>query len=163
MRNGPGGAPERQGERRRVTNESSRNIASDAGAGHVAAAMPEAASPSAMAVYEAGLKRGAFLIQRCNGCSRHIFYPRVICPHCASPDIGWLEPGGAGTVYSTTVVRRTANKGGPYNVALIDLVEGVRLMSRVEGIAPEAVRIGMPVRLAIEVVNGARAPVFRPA
>lgn len=116
-----------------------------------------------MAVYEAALKRGAFVIQRCNGCSRHIFYPRVVCPYCASLDIGWLEPSGAGTVHSTTVVRRPANNGGPYNVALIDLAEGVRLMSRVDGIAPEAVKIGMSVRVAVAVVNGVSAPVFCPA
>ena len=49
-----------------------------------------------------------------------------------------------GTVYATTVVRPRGEE--PYNVALVDLPEG-RRMTRVEGVAPEAVRIGMPVRM----------------
>lgn len=120
-----------------------------------------AASP-AMAAYGEALTAGQFRIQRCNDCRRHVFYPRVVCPHCASDDLDWVEPSGLGTVYSTTVVRRPADKGGPYNVALIDLDEGVRLMSRVDGLAPEAVRIGLRVRVQVTTVNGAPAPVFTP-
>jgi uncharacterized OB-fold protein len=52
---------------------------------------------------------------------------------------------GQGQVYSTTIVRRRPDRGGDYNVAIIELVEGARMMSRVEGIAPEKVKIGMDV------------------
>lgn len=121
--------------------------------------VPESVGQSAMNVYEAGLRSGVFLIQRCRGCSAHIFYPRVLCPHCSSPDLGWVEPMGLGTVYSTTVVRRPADKGGSYNVALVDLAEGVRLMTRVEAVSPEAVKIGMRVRVSVMNVNGVPAPV----
>ena len=48
------------------------------------------------------------------------------------------------TVYATTVVR--PRDGEPYNVALVDTEEG-RRMTRVEGIVPEDVRIGMAVRV----------------
>lgn len=116
----------------------------------------------AMAAYAASLKAGKFLLQRCNSCESHIFYPRVVCPHCASTDIAWLEPSGLGAVYSTTIVNRPDEKGGPYNVALIDLAEGVRLMSRVDGIAPDKVHIGMQVKIAVADIDGASAPVFRP-
>jgi uncharacterized OB-fold protein len=66
-------------------------------------------------------------------------------------------------VYSTTVIRRRAESGGDYNVALIDLAEGVRLMSRVEGLPPADVKIGMAVRARI--VQGKDGPliVFVPA
>ena len=114
----------------------------------------------AMAAYAKHLQAGHFRIQHCEDCRRHVFYPRVICPHCASDHLGWIEPAGTGTVYSTTVVRRSDDKGGPYNVALIDLDEGVRLMSRVEGLSPEAVRIGMRVRVHVAQLNGTAAPVF---
>ena len=50
-----------------------------------------------------------------------------------------------------------------YNVALIDLAEGVRLMSRVEGVAPEDVRIGMPVQAKIVRDNERPLLVFVPA
>jgi DUF35 OB-fold domain, acyl-CoA-associated len=63
--------------------------------------------------------------------------------------LNWIEPSGQGTVYSTTVVRRKPEAGGDYNVALIDLAEGVRLMSRVDDVAPDQVRIGMPVRAQV--------------
>ncbi len=117
---------------------------------------------AAIAFYEAELKAGRFMIQRCRGCARHVFYPRAICPHCASTELDWLQPKGTGRVYSTTVVRRPADKGGPYNVALIDLDENVRLMSRVDGLAPEAVKIGQRVRLAITDIRNTPAPVFHP-
>lgn len=114
----------------------------------------------AMAAYAEHLQAGRFRIQRCDECHRHVFYPRVLCPHCASDRLRWVEPAGTATVYSTTVVRRPSDKGGPYNVALIDLDEGVRLMSRVEGVAPEAVQIGMRVQVHVTQFNGVAAPVF---
>jgi Predicted nucleic-acid-binding protein containing a Zn-ribbon len=69
-------------------------------------------------------------------------------------------PSGLGTVYSTTIVRRKAEDGGDYNVALIDLKEGVRMMSRVEGISPEAVAIGMSVQARIIDDQGGKLVVF---
>lgn len=57
----------------------------------------------------------------------------------------WRLAEGTGTVYSTTVVHRAGEE--PYDVSLIELDEGVRLMSRVEGLAPGEVRIGMRVRV----------------
>lgn len=117
---------------------------------------------SPAAYYDESLKRGEFRIQRCNGCSKHIFYPRLVCPYCASMDIDWLEPSGRGTVYSTTTVNRPSDKGGPYNVALIELAEGVRLMSRIDGAASDEVKIGMAVQVAVDLVNGVNAPVFQP-
>jgi len=99
--------------------------------------------------YRQALAQGHFQIQRCTACNQAVFYPRMICPHCGASALQWETPSGRGTVYSTTVVRRKAEAGGDYNVALIDLEEGVRMMSRVEGIAPDAVRIGMPVRAEV--------------
>ena len=62
----------------------------------------------------------------------------------------WVEASGLGTVYSTTVVR---SKSGNHNVALIDLAEGPRMMSRVVGLCPESVVIGMQVRARIDVLD----------
>jgi uncharacterized OB-fold protein len=98
------------------------------------------------AIFAQALDQGHFKIQRCQACRKHVFYPRLICPHCGADDLEWLKPSGWGVVYSTTVVRRKPAQGGDYNIALIDLEEGPRLMSRVEGIDPSAVRIGLKVR-----------------
>ncbi|SAI65317.1 Predicted nucleic-acid-binding protein containing a Zn-ribbon [Bordetella ansorpii] len=95
------------------------------------------------------LSQGRFQIQRCHACKQAVFYPRAICPHCGDPRLDWFTPSGKGTVYSTTVVRRRAEHGGDYNVALVDLAEGPRMMSRVDGIAPEAVKIGMAVQVRL--------------
>ena len=95
------------------------------------------------------LAAGRFEIQRCAGCGKHVFYPRVLCPHCGGERLDWVAPSGRGTVYSTTVVRRKPADGGDYNIVLVDLAEGVRLMSRVAGIAPDQVKIGMAVAARI--------------
>jgi uncharacterized OB-fold protein len=112
-------------------------------------------------IFFEALKSGVFRIQRCSACSRHVFYPRVLCPHCGSPRLAWVDASGDGTVYSTTVVRRKADAGGDFNIALIDLAEGVRMMSRVDGAAPDAVRIGMPVKAEIITENDQPLIVFR--
>jgi long-chain acyl-CoA synthetase len=109
----------------------------------------------------AALKSGVFRIQRCSACARHVFYPRVLCNHCGAPQLEWVDASGNGTVYSSTVVRRKAEAGGDLNIALIDLEEGVRMMSRVEGMAPDEVRIGMPVKADIVIERERPLVVFR--
>lgn len=98
------------------------------------------------AFYFGQLAQGRFVIPRCADCGRWHFFPRVLCPHCGSDALEWLAPAGGGTVYSTTTVRR---KEGDYNVCLADLDEGPRMMSRVTGVAPDAVRIGMRVQAQV--------------
>ena len=92
-----------------------------------------------------------------------IFYPRELCPHCGSDQLAWEQPSGQGTVYSTTVIRRKAEAGGDYNVALVDLAEGPRMMSRVEGMAPADVAIGMAVQAEVIQHNGKGLVVFKAA
>lgn len=113
--------------------------------------------------YRQALAESHFLIQRCAACQRAVFYPRMICPHCGGDALAWEAPSGRGAVYSTTVVRRKPEAGGDYNVALIDLEEGVRMMSRVDGVAPEAVRIGMAVQARVLARESGNLVVFVPA
>jgi uncharacterized OB-fold protein len=94
------------------------------------------------------LAQGRFMLQRSRVSGKHFFYPRVAEPITGARDLEWVEASGRGTVYATTVVR-TKPPSQPYNVALVDLEEGPRIMSRVEGIAPDEVRIGMKVRARI--------------
>jgi uncharacterized OB-fold protein len=108
--------------------------------------MPE--SPAAR--FAAACARGVLAYQWDPAAGRAVFYPRDL------PGLEWRESGGRGAVYATTVVRPRGEE--PHNVALIDLDEGFRMMSRVRGVAPEGVRIGMRVRVAFE----AGVPVFEP-
>ncbi len=100
------------------------------------------------------------MIQHCKSCGAYVYYPRALCPHCGSPDLEARQASGRGTVYSTTVVRRKPERGGDYNVVLVDLEEGPRMMSRVEGIAPDKVHIGMQVSARIVAQDDANLVVF---
>lgn len=97
-------------------------------------------------VFAAALAEGRMLLQQCRACGAARHPPALVCAACGSADLGWIEPSGRGTVYSTTTVRE---RDGAYNVAIIELAEGARLMSRVDGIPPEAVAIGLPVAARI--------------
>jgi len=114
------------------------------------------------AVFQAFLAEGRFMLQRSRSSGRCVFYPRALEPTSGADDLEWVEASGRGTVYSTTVVRQRPDRGGDYNVALIDLQEGPRMMSRVVGLAPDQVRIGMQVQAEVGDLDGRAAVVFRP-
>jgi uncharacterized OB-fold protein len=107
------------------------------------------------------LAEGRLMIQRSRSSGRHVFYPRIAEPVTGATDLEWVEASGRGTVYATTVVRQRP-PAPSYNVALIDLAEGPRMMSRVQGIPPEAVEIGMVVRARVIVEGGTSLVVFEP-
>lgn len=107
------------------------------------------------------LAQGRFMIQRSRSSGRHVFYPRVAEPRTGATDLEWVPASGAGTVYATSVVRQR-DPSQSYNVALIDLAEGPRMMSRVEGIAPDAVRIGMRVQARVAAEGDGFVVVFDP-
>jgi uncharacterized OB-fold protein len=98
--------------------------------------------------FQAFLQQGRFMIQRSASSGRHFFYPRAVAPGTGAEDLEWVQASGLATVYSTTVVR-VKPPAPSYNVAIVELQEGPRLMSRVEGVAPQDVRIGMAVRARI--------------
>ena len=122
------------------------------------------AGPGPAAVYRDNLAAGKLALQICAACGgKAVFPPRAVCPHCGSTDLRWQAASGGGTVYSTTVVRDRPENGGDRNIALIDLAEGARLMSRVEGLPPDQVRIGMLVKARIAKTDAGPLLVFDPA
>lgn len=108
------------------------------------------------------LEAGRLMIQRCRTSGRFIFYPRVAEPLTGDTDLEWVEPSGLGTVYSVTVVRQRP-PAKDYNIALIDLAEGPRLMSRVDGLAAHAVKIGMAVKAKVIREDDRPLLIFEPA
>ena len=114
-----------------------------------------------------GCRNRELLLQTCRGCGQFIFYPRSICPHCFSPDIEWVKASGQGKVYSYTVSFRPATPAFmeelPYVIAVIELEEGVRMMSNIVDCDFEDVRIGMPVEVTFtEITPEITLPRFRP-
>lgn len=99
------------------------------------------------AEWDAALAEGRFLIQQPVGGGKAVFPPRAFAPG-AGADLEWVEASGHGTVYSATWIQRKPPEP-PYNVVLVDLAEGARLMGRVEGVTPETLAIGMAVRARI--------------
>ena len=116
------------------------------------------------------LQQGRFALQYSETTGEYVHYPRVVAPRTGATDLKWVDASGKGTVYATTVLRRPPKYGGDYNVALIELEEGPRMLARVIGITPDEVKIGMAVQASIEAVDFGRFAesdqplvVFRPA
>jgi uncharacterized OB-fold protein len=100
------------------------------------------------ATYFRHLNEGRFLIQRSPSTGEWVFYPRMVAPVSGAVDMEWTEPSGLGTVYATTV-KRVKPPAANINIAIVELDEGPRLMTHVQGIEADRVRIGMRVRSRI--------------
>jgi uncharacterized OB-fold protein len=118
--------------------------------------------------YCEALARHELYVQRCGSCARLRFPPRAVCPVCLSSDVVWVRASGRGTVYSFTVTHQNQAPGFreelPYVLAVVELEEGIRMMTNVVGCAPDAVRVGMPVVVDfVDVTDEVTLPKFRPA
>ena len=118
--------------------------------------MPNAET-SPLATYNSHLAKGELAYQFSPAANRAVFFPRLLCPFTGSDQLEWRVSNGRGTVYATTVVYPA--EGAPFNVALIDCDEGFRLMSRVDDIAPEQVKIGMRVKFRVHQLGGDESPI----
>jgi hypothetical protein len=113
-----------------------------------------------------GLAAGKLLIQRCASCRRLQHPPAPMCPECHGFEMDAIEASGCGTIHSFVVAHHPPVPPFDYPnvIVLVDLEEGTRLVSRLVGVDPDAVRIGMPVRVDFETVDeGLALHVFRPA
>jgi len=109
--------------------------------------MDELKKASPLGTYVEHLKQGKLAYQVCTDDNSPVFFPRAAAPRTASPNLEWRVSKGVGTVYATTVVFNRDQP--PHNVALIDVDEGFRMMSRVEDIDPMQVKIGMRVKFRV--------------
>ena len=123
--------------------------------------MPNTKGPDQ--IFQRALAEQEILLPKCDDCGAFHFFPRVLCPHCHGTAISWQRASGKGRVHTTTVVRRKLERGGDYNVCMVELEEGVRMMSRVEGIAPGDVVIDMAVTAFVGEAEDAQIVLFRPA
>ena len=116
-----------------------------------------------------GLRAQKLLIQRCKGCGALRHPPRPMCPHCRSLAADAIESTGRGTVYSYVMPHEPKFPffDYPYIVVLVELAEGVRLVSNLCEIDPADVRVGMPVEIFYRSFDGADGDLvlhqFRPA
>ena len=117
---------------------------------------------SPLGVFQAHLAKGELAYQVCLDDNKPFFYPRAHAPVTGSENIEWRVSKGLGTVYTTTAVHYKDEP--PLNVAMIDLDEGFRMMSRVEDIDAMQVKIGMRVKFRAHPGDAKQAPypVFTP-
>ena len=117
---------------------------------------------SPLGTYLDHLKKGELAYQVTED-GKALFFPRAVAPGTGSTKLDWKVSKGLGTVYSTTVVYYKGEP--PLNVALVDLDEGFRMMSRVEDIDAMQVKIGMRVKFKVSPGDEKQQPyaVFTPA
>lgn len=101
------------------------------------------------------------MLQRRRSGGKPFFYPRVAEPGTGSQDLEWVEATGLGTVYATTLVRVRPPEAN-YNVTIVELDDGPRMMTRIDGVEPDQVAIGMRVQARIVPFEEHHAVVFAP-
>jgi hypothetical protein len=114
-----------------------------------------------------GARQGRLMLQHCSACDRWSFPVRERCPHCFAAGPAWREASGRGSLYTFTIMHQVMNPGFasavPYNIAQIDLDEGVRMTANIVGIGNDALRIGMKLEVVFEAAGETVSlPKFRP-
>jgi uncharacterized protein len=115
----------------------------------------------------AGGTLGKLVLQRCLRCHELIYYPRMVCPKCLSPDYEWATLSGLGTVYSFSIVWRPNHPAFadqiPITLAVVDLDEGPQMVTTIIGCPGENVSIGMKVKVVFDAIaEGIALPKFTP-
>lgn len=103
-------------------------------------------------------REGRLLLKRCQACKALHYYPRAVCPFCASERTEWHEAHGRGQIYSFSVMRRVDK---PYAIAYVSLDEGVTMLTNLVDCDFDRLRIGDPVRVVFKGENP--VPMFTPA
>jgi uncharacterized OB-fold protein len=104
-------------------------------------------------------------IQRCSACGEYVWTPQAACRRCLTESLEWTAVSGRGTVYSYSVVTRpaTAAFDVPYVVAIIELEEGVRMLSNLVMPDTSSVRVGMAVEVGFEDFDDISLLHFKPS
>ncbi len=118
--------------------------------------------------YWGGCKRHELQVQKCSDCGRLRFPPQPMCGHCTSVNADWIKLSGRGQLYTWTTVHPPVlpafQDKTPYNVIMVQLDEGIRMISNLVDCENDQIEIGMPVEVLFEeVTDDVTLPKFRPA
>ena len=113
-------------------------------------------------------RRHELLVQQCLDCSAFRFPPRRLCPDCSSESAEWRRVSGRGKIHSFVVYHRLYHPAFesdlPYNVAVVELEEGPRLLTTIVDCANEALRCESPVEVVFDdITPDVTLPKFRPS
>ena len=114
-----------------------------------------------------GCRDGKLILQRCGDTGRAYFPPRPFSPYTGSRNVSVFEASGRGTLYSYVINQRPA-KGfdAPYAIAIVQLPEGVRMMTNIVDCeqTPEALELDMPLEVCFDKIDDdISLPLWRPA
>ncbi len=120
------------------------------------------------APYWDSARRHALEMQRCGNCGRFRYPVALFCPRCLSPEYEWQPVSGKAVVYSFIVVHQRYDPSFaedlPYNVAVVELDEGPRLVTNLVNVKNDDIRVGMPVTVTYEdITDEFTLPKFQPA
>lgn len=127
-------------------------------------AIPPSPTAATAAFWEA-CNRGELQIPHCQACDRLFYYPRTRCPHCGGDRLDTRRAAGGGRIFAFTHVHvsfygPTWESQLPYTPVLIDLDEGVRMLSRLVGPGRDKVAVGDRVALTFVEIEGRKLPFF---
>lgn len=112
------------------------------------------------------IDRNQLTFQRCEACGHRWLPARRECPSCLSDKVRWQEACGAARLVSWVVYHSALHPAFehrvPYNVAVVELKEGPRMISNVVGCPPDALRIDQTLRFVVREQDGVRIPQFEP-
>jgi uncharacterized OB-fold protein len=110
--------------------------------------------------YWEGCARGELSAQRCVNCGRLRFPPQPMCPNCHSMRREWVPISGAGAIYSFSVVtgegaepQLPGARGLPFAIAVIELDDGIRMVTDFDTEEIERLAIGSRVEVFFEPVD----------
>jgi len=115
-----------------------------------------------------GARQHRLMLQRCSACGAVIWPVKPRCDNCWSAEITWVQASGKGTLYSFALVHQVYHPGFatevPYNIAQVNLEEGLRIITNVVGCPNAELQIGMPLEVTFEdITDEISLPKFKPA
>lgn len=113
-------------------------------------------------------KQHELRFQRCSDCRTWRHMPRESCRHCGSFNWTWERASGTGKIFSWTVIHRALHPGFndelPYAAVVVELDEGVRVVSQIIDLDIADLRVDLPVDVVFEdVTPDTTLHKFRPA
>lgn len=97
---------------------------------------------------------GRLCFQRCDECGSWRHLPRYLCASCGSAAFSWTESSGRGRIFSWTVTHQAAHPAfsadTPFAIVVVEMEEGVRLVSDLPGVAPDSLALDLPVEVYLE-------------
>jgi uncharacterized OB-fold protein len=118
------------------------------------------------AAYWRAAARKELVIQKCIDCGKAQFYPRGFCVSCLSDEITWIPCSGRGRIYTYTINHIPGYPGKsdqlPYANAIVDLDEGVRMLTEIVKSDLDCLDIGALVQVCFEPISDSISlPQFR--